>query len=94
MDFHFDVPYCLEASANLWAETSRNGLANLESSVRRFGAGRLIFGSDFPFSSYESEIAKIKLLPACNDADRERVFSENAVELLEAGRRFSTPTFI
>jgi hypothetical protein len=39
MDFHFDVPYCLEASANLWAETSRNGLANLESSVRRFGAG-------------------------------------------------------
>jgi predicted TIM-barrel fold metal-dependent hydrolase len=81
-DFHFDVPYCLEACPNLWAETSRNGFANLESLVRRFGSGRLIFGSDYPFSSYDSEIAKINLLPACTDADRERIFAGNALALL------------
>src|ERR1700693_5748393 len=70
-DFHFDVPYCLEAHANLLAETSRNGLANMESLVRKFGAGRLLFGSDFPFSSYEGEISKIRLLPGLTDEDRQ-----------------------
>lgn len=83
-DFHFDVPYCLEACPNLWAETSRNGLANLESLVRSFGAERLVFGSDYPFSSYESEIAKISLLPGCTNVERARIFSENALALLRA----------
>jgi predicted TIM-barrel fold metal-dependent hydrolase len=81
-DFHFDVPYCLEACPNLWAETSRNGLANLESLVRQFGAQRLLFGSDYPFSSYEAEISKISLLPGCGEAERERILSANALSLL------------
>ena len=81
-DYHFDVPYCLEACPNLWVETSRNGLANLESLVGRFGAGRLLFGSDYPFSGYEGEIAKIRLLPGCTDEDRERIFARNALALL------------
>jgi predicted TIM-barrel fold metal-dependent hydrolase len=81
-DFHFDVPYCLEACPNLWAETSRNGLANLESLVSRFGAQRLLFGSDYPFSSYEAEISKIRLLPGCGDVERERIFAGNAQALL------------
>lgn len=81
-DFHFDVPYCLEACPNLWAETSRNGLANLEALSRRFGASRLLFGSDYPFSSYEGEMTKIRLLPGLDDADREKIFSRNARELL------------
>jgi uncharacterized protein len=81
-DFHFDVPYCLEACPNLWAETSRNGLANLESLVSRFGAQRLLFGSDYPFSSYEAEISKISLLPGCGEAERERIFAGNAQALL------------
>jgi hypothetical protein len=82
-DFHFDVPYCLEACPNLWAETSRNGLANLEALACRFGAERLLFGSDYPFSSYEAEIAKIRLLPGCGESERERIFSGNALALLE-----------
>jgi len=81
-DFHFDVPYCLEACPNLWAETSRNGLANLEALARKFGSSRLLFGSDRPFSSYEGEIAKIRLLPGLDDEDRERIFSGNAHALL------------
>jgi len=81
-DFHFDVPYCLEACPNLWAETSKNGLANLEALSRRFGAERLLFGSDYPFSSYEGEIEKIKLLPGLDDAGREAIFSGNARKLL------------
>ncbi len=81
-DFHFDVPYCLEACPNLYAETSRNGLANLESLVRRFGCGRLLFGSDHPFSSYAGEIEKIKLLPGADEAGRRDVFYGNAAALL------------
>ncbi len=81
-DFHFDVPYCLEACPNLWAETSRNGLANLEALARRFGAARLLFGSDQPFSSYAGEIEKIRLLPGLDDAGRECIFSGNARRLL------------
>ena len=81
-DFHFDVPYCLEACPNLWAETSKNGLANLEALARKFGASRLLFGSDYPFSSYEGEIEKIRLLPGLDDADREYIFSGNARKLL------------
>jgi uncharacterized protein len=81
-DFHFDVPYCLEACPNLWAETSKNGLANLEALARKFGAARLLFGSDQPFSSFAGEIEKIRLLPGLTGADRERIFSENALTLL------------
>jgi uncharacterized protein len=82
-DFHFDVPYCLEACPNLWAETSRNGLANLEALARKFGASRLLFGSDFPFSSYEGEIEKIRLLPGLDDDGRAAIFGGNARALLE-----------
>ena len=42
-DFHFDVPYCLEACPNLWAETSRNGFASLESLVNKFGTASTTF---------------------------------------------------
>jgi len=82
-DFHFDVPYCLEACPNLWVETSRNGLANMEVLARTFGASRLLFGSDYPFSSYEGEMKKIRLLPGLDDADREMIFSGNAQKLLQ-----------
>jgi uncharacterized protein len=81
-DFHFDVPYCLEACSNLWAETSKNGLANLEALARKFGSSRLLFGSDHPFSSYEGEIEKIRLLPGLDDSGRENIFSRNARNLL------------
>lgn len=81
-DFHFDVPYCLEACPNLIAETSKNGLANLEALVRKFGAGRLLFGSDHPFSSYDTEIEKIKLLPGLSDEDRGAILHGNAARLL------------
>ena len=81
-DFHFDVPYCLEACPNLHVETSKNGLANLEALARKFGASRLLFGSDAPFSSYEGEIEKIRLLPGLDDEDRVNIFSRNARRLL------------
>lgn len=84
-DFHFDVPYCLEACPNLWAETSRNGLANLEALSRKFGPSRLLFGSDYPFSSYESEIEKIRLLPGIADEGRAAIFSGNARALFRVG---------
>ncbi|MCW5981041.1 MAG: amidohydrolase [Bryobacteraceae bacterium] len=83
-DFHFDVLYCLEACPNLWAETSKTELANLESIARTRGADRLLFGSDYPFSTYESEIAKVRLTPGVTEADAERILGRNALELLES----------
>ena len=81
-DFHFDVMYCLEACPNLWVETSKNEIANLDSIVRTRGAQRVLFGSDHPFSSYESEIAKVRLLPDAAQDDIERILGLNALELL------------
>lgn len=80
-DFHFDVLYALEARPNLWAETSKNELANLESIVRTGGAARLLFGSDYPISTYESELAKIRLTPNLKEGDAERILGRNALEL-------------
>lgn len=85
-DFHYDVPYCLEACPNLFIETSKNGLANLEALTGKFGAERILFGSDHPFSSYESEMAKIKLLPGLDDAERDAIFGANASRLLGIAR--------
>lgn len=77
-DFHFDVLYCLEACPNLWAETSKNELCNLEAIVRTTGVDRLLFGSDYPFSTYRCEIEKIRLLPGLSAADVERILGGNA----------------
>ena len=82
-DFHFDVLYCLQACSNLWAETSKNELCNLEAIVRAVGTDRLLFGSDYPFSSYESEIAKIRLLPDLTERDVQQILCGNAMRLLD-----------
>ncbi len=82
-DFHFDVLYCLNAHPNLWAETSKNELCNLEAITRGVGIDRLLFGSDYPFSTYASEIEKIRLLPGLDAADVDRILSGNAIRLLE-----------
>ena len=83
-DFHFDALYCLEACPNLWAETSKNEIANLESMIRTRGAQRILFGSDHPFSTMESEIAKVRLVPGLSEQDAARILGLNAVELLGA----------
>lgn len=85
-DFHFDVPDCLEQCPNLWAETSKNGLANLEALSQRF-AERLLFGSDFPFSNYVTELEKIRLLPQLNEAQRAAILGGNAQALLDGVAR-------
>jgi predicted TIM-barrel fold metal-dependent hydrolase len=82
-DFHFDVLYCLAAHSNLWAETSKNELCNLEAIARGVGIDRLLFGSDYPFSTYASELEKIRLLPGLETADIERILGGNAGSLLE-----------
>lgn len=82
-DFHFDVLYCLQACPNLWAETSKNELCNLEAIVRSVGTDRLMFGSDYPFSSYESELAKVRLLPNLSDPQVAQILGGNASRLLQ-----------
>ncbi len=81
-DFHFDVLYCLQACPNLWAETSKNELCNLEAIVRTIGIDRLLFGSDYPFSTFSSEIEKIRLLPGLQASDVEKILGGNGARLL------------
>jgi predicted TIM-barrel fold metal-dependent hydrolase len=81
-DFHFDVLYCLQACPNLWAESSKNELCNLEAIVRTTGVERLLFGSDYPFSSYSSELEKIRLLPGLAATDIDSILGRNGAALL------------
>ena len=47
------------------------------------GIDQLLFGSDYPFSTYASEIEKIRLLPGLQAADVDRILGGNAVRLLD-----------
>jgi predicted TIM-barrel fold metal-dependent hydrolase len=74
----------LNAHANLWAETSKNELCNLEVIARGVGTDRLLFGSDYPFSTYSSEIEKIRLLPGLGAEDIDCILGGNARRFLES----------
>jgi uncharacterized protein len=49
--------------------------------VKKAGAHKVIFGSEYPLSHPAVELKKILLLPI-TEAERERILSENIRELL------------
>jgi len=44
---------------HVWADMAVAGLPEIEDYLRRFGSERLMFGSDYPFSHPDTELAKI-----------------------------------
>lgn len=84
-DFHYDVAACLDMCPNLWCETSRVELCILQSLVRAVGAGRFLFGSDYPFSSFLWEVEKVRMLPRLSKVDRNAILHTNACKLLGIG---------
>lgn len=46
----------------VWADTALAGTGEIREYIRRYGHDRLLFGSDFPFGSPGSELAKIRRL--------------------------------
>ena len=60
-------------------------LANL---VRRYGAERVLLGTDYPFDmGVEDPVGFIARTPKLTRADKERIMGENAVKLLKLPRR-------
>ena len=72
--------YLSTASADFWA---------LKVMVKKVGAERILFGSDYPFLGQEMltlEIEKIERLPISNE-EREMIFSHNAQRILTMKER-------
>jgi predicted TIM-barrel fold metal-dependent hydrolase len=77
----------LDACPNLYLETSMLSIEDggVEAAVKRFGAGRFVFGSGFP--ERYSQAAVLQLLHAeISDADKTRIASGNFVRLVEGIR--------
>jgi uncharacterized protein len=77
---------------NLFLETSLGSYLHILETVRRAGASKLLFGSEFPLSHPAVELQKILLLPI-TDREREQILGGNIRELLrldwEEGRQVS-----
>ncbi|HYH04417.1 MAG TPA: amidohydrolase family protein [Bacillota bacterium] len=66
---------------NFFLETSTGNFLHIGEVVRKAGASKLIFGSEFPLSHPGVELQKILWLKL-RDSDRDRILGENIVELL------------
>ncbi len=74
----------LQAAAeldNFYLETSTGSFLHIQEAVRKAGAGKLIFGSEYPLSHPQVELQKILLLDL-SDAARDKILSENIRVLL------------
>ena len=52
----------------VWADTALASTGEIREYIRRYGHDRLMFGSDFPFGSPVSELAKVRRLGLPADA--------------------------
>jgi uncharacterized protein len=66
---------------NFFLETSLGSYLHIRESVKKAGACKVIFGSEYPLSHPAVELKKILLLPI-TEAERERILRENIRELL------------
>ncbi len=68
--------------ANFYLETSTGNFLHLKEAVRRAGAGKLIYGSEFPLSHPKAELVKIQLLNLKSD-EFDKVTGGNVQSLLK-----------
>lgn len=66
---------------NFYLESSTGNFLHMKETVRRAGAEKLIFGSEFPLSHPKIELEKVLLLNL-TDGDLEKVLGRNISELL------------
>ena len=66
---------------NFFLETSTGNFLHLQEAVKRVGARKLIFGSEFPLSHPMAELTKILLLDLTDDA-RELILGGNIAALI------------
>lgn len=71
---------------NVFLETSCGNFLFMEQVVKRAGADKVIFGSEFPLSHPGAELRKVMLL-SISDDEREKILSGNMLALLGASKR-------
>ncbi|HPC73062.1 MAG TPA: amidohydrolase family protein [Syntrophales bacterium] len=67
----------------IFADTALATPYEMDIFLKRYGSGRLLFGSDFPFGYPGSELAKVQRLKL-RDEDYEKVVSTNILKLVKA----------
>ena len=66
---------------NIYFDTALGGQSTIGEFVRTIGPERVIFGSDIPFGSMESELAKVMGLSLAY-ADKKRILADNILDLI------------
>ena len=66
---------------NFFLETSLSSYLHVVETVKKAGASKVLFGSEYPLSHPALEMRKVLLLPI-SDAERERILGGNIRELL------------
>ena len=65
----------------IYADTALASTGEMETFLKRYGSGKLLFGSDFPFGIPSGELAKVQRL-GLKDRDYEKVVRDNALRLI------------
>jgi uncharacterized protein len=66
---------------NFFLETSTGSFLNIQEATKKVGAGKIVFGSEFPLAHPANELQKILLLDL-PDGEREKILGGNIRELL------------
>jgi len=69
------------ALPNFYLETSTGSYLHIKEAVAKAGAGKVIFGSEFPLSHPKAELEKIRLL-RLSAQDEEKILGQNILSLL------------
>ena len=69
-------------SETVYADTALASTREMDIFLEKYGSKRLLFGSDFPFSTPRGELSKVKSLKL-NEADFQNVVSNNILKLMK-----------
>ncbi len=84
---HGSSPADMEASAaaadmdNFFLETSLGNFMHIQETVKKAGASKVIFGSEYPLSHPAVELKKVLLLEI-TEREREKILGENIRDLM------------
>jgi len=82
-DSYLSIWKVVKKYPNVIAETSMAPAPQeLEKIIKHCGVRRVVFGSNFPFSSPQVEILKILRLYKISDEEKQQIFYHNAIEFL------------
>lgn len=84
-DFWIDALPSVEHTPNIYIDTSYNMPSIIDTAIKVIGAERVLFSSDAPYLSQESEWAKMSLLNI-SQADKKKITGDNLRRLLSGGQ--------